>query len=202
MDPLYGALVYIGCYLGLRWGELAGLKRSHLDILRRQLRVVGALERVGGRYRYVEETKTTTGRRMVPMPRFVADLLAEHLKTTPVNDFVFPARNGSHLDYGNFLKRYWHPAVNRADLEPLSPHEMRHTAAALMIAEGANPITIQRRLGHKDVTTTLQLYGHLFPEQDDLLTARLDDLHGRATESRASKTRPTPVTDLSERFGK
>jgi integrase len=67
--------------------------------------------------------------------------------------------------------------VQRARLGPLTSHEMRHTAAALMIDQGANPVTVQRRLGHKDVTTTLQLYGHRFPEQDDLLTARLDALH-------------------------
>jgi hypothetical protein len=45
-----------------------------------------------------------------------------------------------------------------------------------MIDQGANPVTVQRRLGHKDVTTTLQLYGHRFREQDDLLSARLDAL--------------------------
>jgi integrase len=157
MVPLYRVLVYVGCYLGLRWGEFAGLKRQHLHMLKRQVRVVGALERVGGRYQYVEETKTTTGRRMVPMPVFVADLLAEHLTGAPESDHGFPSPSGAHLDYGNFLKRYWHPAVGRAGLAPLTPHEMRHTAAALMIAEGANPIAVQRRFGHKDVTTTLQL---------------------------------------------
>jgi integrase len=67
---------------------------------------------------------------------------------------------------------------------------MRHTAAALMIAEGANPVSVQRRLGHRDITTTLQLYGHVFPEQDDLLTARLGDLYERTrvqTVSSANK---------------
>ena len=196
MDPLYRVPVYVGCYLGLRWGELAGLKRQHLNMLRRQARIVGSLERVGGRYQYVEETKTTTGRRMIPMPVFVADLLAEHLARVPESEFVFPSPDGKHLDYRNFLKRYWHPAVKRAGLAPLTPHEMRHTAAALMIAEGANPITVQRRFGHKDVTTTLQIYGHLFPEQDDLLTARLDDLHERAGKARVSKACPEGIVEL------
>ena len=49
-----------------------------------------------------------------------------------------------------------------------------------MIDQGANPVTVQRRLGHKDVTTTLQLYGHRFPEQDDLLTGRLEELYRAA----------------------
>ena len=137
-----------------------------------------------------------TGRRMIPMPVFMADLLAEHLAWRPQSAYVFPSPKGLHLDYGNFLKRYWHKAVARAGLAPLTPHEMRHTAAALMIAEGANPITVQRRLGHKEVTTTLQLYGHLFPEQDDLLTARLDDLYDRSSKARVSNASPDGVLEL------
>jgi integrase len=180
MDARYQALVYVGAYLGLRWGELGGLKRQHLNMLKRHLTVVGSLERAGGRYRYVEETKTTSARRTILIPAFLVDLLARHLSEAPESEYVFPSRDGGHLDYGNFLKRYWHPAVQRAGLTPLTPHELRHTAAALMIDQGANPVTVQRRLGHKDVTTTLQLYGHRFPEQDDLLTGRLEELYRAA----------------------
>jgi integrase len=162
-------------------------------MLNRQLRIVGSLERVGGRYQYVEETKTASGRRMIPLPRSIVDLLAEHLTRVPSSEYVFPSAGGKHLDYGNFLKRYWHPAVDRARLAPLTPHEMRHTAAALMIAEGANPITVQRRLGHRDVITTLQFYGHLFPEQDDLLTGRLDDLYMRAGQGLVSSACPDEI---------
>jgi len=147
-------------------------------MLKRQVTVLGSLERVGGgHYRYVEETKTDSGRRTIPLPAFLVDVLAAHLADAPDSEFVFPSRNGSHLDYWNFLKRYWRPAVESAGLGSLTPHELRHTAAALMIDQGANPVTVQRRLGHKNVTTTLQIYGHVFPEQDDLLTARLDDLY-------------------------
>ena len=58
-------------------------------------------------------------------------------------------------------------AVERARLGLIAPLELRHTAAALWIDQGANPVTVQRRMGHKDVRTALQLYGHLFPEQND-----------------------------------
>jgi integrase len=177
MNEQYRALIYVGAYVGLRWGELGGLKRARLNMLKRQVTVVGSLERVGGGYRYVEETKTESGQRTIPLPAFLVDVIAAHLAEAPESEFVFPSRSGRHLDYSNFLKRYWHPAVERAGLSPLTPHELRHTAAALMIDQAANPVTVQRRLGHKDITTTLQVYGHIFPEQDDLLTARLDDLY-------------------------
>jgi integrase len=82
-DP-YSVLVYVGCYLGLRWGELAGLKRSHVHLLKRQLRVVGSLERLKGGFRYVEETKTVNSRRTIPIPAFLAEMLALHLAAADV----------------------------------------------------------------------------------------------------------------------
>ena len=175
IDYRYRGLVYVGAYCGLRWGELAGLKREHLDIDKRRINVVGSLERVGNGFRYVEETKTTSGRRMVPVPGFLVKILAEHLLATQ-SVFVFPAPRGDHLYYQSWRRRFWNPAVEASGLAPLTPHSLRHTAAALMIDQGANPVTVQRRLGHGDIRTTLQLYGHRFPEQDDVLTARLEAL--------------------------
>jgi len=162
-------------------------------MLRRQVRVVGSLERVGNGFRYVEETKTVSGRRMVPVPAFLVDELAHHLADAPESAFVFPAPKGGHLFYQSWRHRFWNPAATRAGFEGFTPHELRHTTAALMIDQGANPLTVQRRLGHKDIRTTLQLYGHLFPEQDDMLTGRLDELRERA---RASKVCPDDIVRL------
>ena len=94
-----------------------------------------------------------------------------------VVEFFYPS---GFLRYHGWRRRFWNPAVDKSGVGPFTPHELRHTAAALMIDQGANPVTVQRRLGHKDIRTTLQLYGHLFPEQDDLLSARLDALYHEA----------------------
>jgi len=173
-------LVHAGGYLGPRWGELAGLKRQHVDFLHSQVRIVGSLERVGSSFRYVEETKTLSGKRTIPAPPFLIERLARHLELAPASEFVFPSPTGEPLHYGNFRKRVWKPAVDAAGVGPFTPHGLRHSAAALWIAQGANPVTIQRRMGHKDVRTSLQVYGHLLPEQDDMLTARMEDLRAEA----------------------
>jgi integrase len=69
---------------------------------------------------------------------------------------------------------------------------LRNTAAALAIAEGAHPKAIQARLGHASITTTLNLYGHLFPSLDVDLAERLDDV--RAARLRhAEATRVVPI---------
>lgn len=192
-DHRYSAIVYVGAYLGLRWGEIAGLKRVHVDFLRGRVGVVGSLERTGNGFRYVEETKTISGRRSIPVPPFLVEKLARHLEGAPASEFVFTAPEGGLLQYHTWRSRFWNPAVERAAIGHVTPHELRHTAAALWIDQGANPVTVQRRMGHKDVRTTLQLYGHLFPEQDDLLTRRMEDLY---RVSRATPARPDGLSQL------
>jgi integrase len=85
------ALVYSGAYMGLRWAELGGLLRKNLDLLRCRIKVVGSLERFRGGNRYVEETKSTASRRVVPIPAFLVEVLTEHLTRVPASEWVFPA---------------------------------------------------------------------------------------------------------------
>lgn len=90
IGPRYEPLIYTGAYLGPRWSELAGLKRSNLDLTGRRIRVIGALERVGNGWRYSEQMKTMHSRRTLSIPRFIADLVAEHMRTAPESEFVSP----------------------------------------------------------------------------------------------------------------
>lgn len=175
IDPRYRAFVYAGSYLGFRWGELAGLKRINLDLGARRVRVVGSLERVDHSFRYVEETKTSTTRRTLSLPGFLVDILWDHLAlVADDSEFVFPAPNGGCLNYHSWRSRFWNPAVREAGLWPFTPHGMRHTCVALLIDQGAHPLGIQRYIGHADIRTTMNTYGHLFPTHDDALARALD----------------------------
>jgi len=176
IDARYAPLIYSGAYLGLRWSELAGLKRTNLDLTARRLRVVGALERVGSGWRYSERLKTSRSRRTLSIPRFITDLLADQLSTAPESEFVFSSPCGDILNYRNFRRRFWDPGVARADLVGVTPHALRHTCVALMIAEGANPLMVQRQLGHADLRMTLGTYGHLFPNWDGDVADRMQEL--------------------------
>lgn len=185
------AIVQTAIYLGCRWEELAGLKRTNLDLLRHKMSVVGTIERDKGRYNYVTETKTNAGRRTLSLPPFIINVLARHLETAPPSEYVFPAQEGGFLRYDNFRTRVWNPSVKRAGLDGLTFHELRHTCAALLIQEGANPLEIQRRLGHSDIKTTLGTYGHLFPNQEE----RLNDALTRVFENVAELC-PEPTSDV------
>lgn len=80
------------------------------------------------------------------------------------------------LNYHNFRRRFWDPAVAGAELTGATPHALRHTCVALMIAEGANPLMVQRQLGHADLRMTLGTYGHLFPDWNGEVADRMQQL--------------------------
>lgn len=179
-DP-FRALVLSAAYLGCRWGDLAGLKRTRLNLLHGSVEIAGTLEEVGGAPpRYMEATKTISSRRKLSIPQFLIDELHDHLAKAPASEFVFSTVEGRPLRRNNFRRRYWLPAVNETGLMPLRFHDLRHTCASLLIAQGAHAKEIQRRLGHASIVTTMDVYGRLLPVLDKRLTAALDEAHRRA----------------------
>jgi integrase len=201
----YRALVYTASYLGLRWQEIAGLRRSLLDMRIRRfatLRVVTTIERSHGRYRAVDYGKSAAARRTLKMPDFLREILAWHLGAFQNDEWVFPAQEGGFLRYDNFYSRVWVPAIETSGLAPLKFHELRHSSAAAMVDEGADPLQVKRRMGHEDVRTTFNLYGHLFPDREDELVAALDRRRQAVLARDVDQTwtsREGEVIDLSDK---
>lgn len=168
----------VGAYSGLRIGELAGLRRGRVDILRGRIDVAEIAVEVSGHLSY-GPPKTRAGRRSVTLPRSVVRVLDDHLaEYTPADPdaFVFTAPEGGPLRVPAWRRRHWNSAVDKAGLSPLRPHDLRHTAVALWIASGANPLEVARRAGHASTSFTQDRYGHLFPEADEAVAERLDVL--------------------------
>jgi integrase len=178
--PIYRALVFTGAYGGLRIGELAGLRRRRIDLLRGMVEVAEIITEVSGRL-HIGPPKTRASRRTIGLPRFVVRELEAHLAgNTDPDSYVFTAPQGGPLRIIAFRNRVWRPATNAAGLEGLRIHDLRHTAVALWIAAGASPKEVATRAGHTSVSFTLDRYGHLYPEADTLLRDRLDALHATA----------------------
>ncbi|HEV2919048.1 MAG TPA: tyrosine-type recombinase/integrase, partial [Actinomycetota bacterium] len=96
-----------------------------------------------------------------------------------------------------FLHGQLKPAARRADLPAtLRAHDLRHTAASLLIREGASVKAVQKQLGHAAASITLDTYGHLFPDELDALAGRLEDLHDRALAARAAELWPHGGPDV------
>jgi integrase len=175
IDQRYRALVLTAAYAGCRFGELAGLKVHRLDLLRRTLTIAEALSEVRGRVR-LAPPKIAASRRQLALPRFLGDELNAHLVNWPPKEdgFVFTAAQGGPLLRRNFRRRTWLPAVKASVGEPMRFHDLRHTHAAMLIAQGEHPKVIQNRLGHSSIKVTLDTYGHLFEGLDEAAAARLD----------------------------
>ncbi len=173
IDERYRALVLVAAFGGLRIGELAGLKRARVDLLRRRLDVAEVCVEAAG-HLYFGPPKTRAGRRSVSLPPGIVAELVLHLKQYAGPELVFPAPEGGPLRLAAWRRRFWAPAVRSAGLQPLRPHDLRHTAVALWIDQGANPKHVAALAGHQSVSFTLDRYGHLFPSADEELMVRLD----------------------------
>jgi integrase len=176
INPRYRALVLVGGYGGLRIGEMAGLRRSRVDVLRSRLDVVEKIVEVRGEL-LVGGPKTRAGRRQVPLPRPVAGELVTHLErfVAPEPDaLVFAGPDGGALRARQWRARHLAPAIKEAGVAPLRPHDLRHTAVALWIAQGASPKQIATWAGHTSVSVVLDRYGHLFPGHEASVMERLE----------------------------
>jgi integrase len=206
IDPRYPALVRFAAYSGLRPSELTALKVGRLELLRGTARVVEAAPEVDGRLHW--GGLKTHEARTVRLPRSICEELGAYLADRPHDseDLVFTAPLGGPLRPHTWIKGYFKPAVRAAGLpEDLRLYDLRHTAASLMIREGASVKAVQRQLGHATASITLDTYGHLFPDELDRLAERLEATRSVAIEARRAAEvlprRSPAVVPLDKRAG-
>lgn len=182
--PPYDVFVHLVAYTGLRFGEAAGLRVGGLDLDRGRLRVDTSLVEVLGQ---LEETTPNSHRtRTVPVPRFLREQLAALASGRDPPDRLFTTKNGRSLRNSNFRHQVSDPAVRRAGLAPLTPHDLRDTGASLAVASGAAVKAVQRMLGHASAALTLDVYAGLF---DDELDDVADRMSGAAEAARQRDVR-------------
>jgi integrase len=186
----YRALILSAAYTGLRWGELAGLKAKRLSLAERRLTVAESLAEVGGHLSF-KAPKTAASQRTVALPASLVAVLRDHLVEWPAvgDGLVFTDPEGGPVRRTNFRRRVWLPAVAETVGEPMRFHDLRHTHAAWLIAHGEHAKTIQGRLGHASIATTLDRYGHLMDGLDEAAADRLDSMLTAIPNKSASVTR-------------
>jgi integrase len=141
----YDTVILFLAYTGLRFGEMAALKVSDVDPARRRVHVGANLVEVSGRLH--QDTPKSHRARSVPVPRFLLAELRSHVDGGRSDDLLFTTAAGTPLRNSNFRHHVFDPAVKRAGLHPLTPHDLRDTAASLAVAAGANVKAVQRMLG-------------------------------------------------------
>lgn len=167
------ALFRIALMMGLREGEVLGLRWIDVDLDTRTLRVAQALQRVDGKLIF-REPKSAKSRRTLRIPRALVGPLKMHsdkqnFERAAAGDrwvesgLVFVSTVGTPLDPRNVL-RIWHGLLAETKLERRAFHVARHTAVSLLIAEGVPLKVIQEVVGHSLLSTTADIYGHLFDQ--------------------------------------
>lgn len=207
IDPRYRAAVLLAAYGGLRAGELWGLDVGRLQLLAGTLDVAVSASEAGGWH--VGPTKTGK-RRTLTIPRFLADELGEHLGRYPSNEWVFTTTEGCPVSHRNFRARAFEPTLRRAETLPagLRWHDLRHTCAALLIANGRHLEEVKAYLGHSSIRVTSDRYAHLFPQARAAMADALDaTFRGSVTKRTAPISRPSaaisrfPGSETAARFG-
>jgi integrase len=113
-------------------------------------------------------------RREVPIARFLFQDLAQHVAGRDSDNLVFAGIRGATLRYPVIQCGALNQACEQVGLPRLTPHELRQTAASLVIASGADIKVVQQMLGHKSATMTLDQYGHPFGDRLDVVADAMD----------------------------
>lgn len=168
------ALYVVALSLGLRQGEILGLRWEDVDFQHGQITIRYQLQHIGGRFLLVEP-KSPRSRRTVQAPSFVLESLKSHRKRQLEErlklgrawvgferDLVFTTTVGTPL-YARNLVRHFHRLLDKAGLPRMPFHNLRHTAASLLLAQGLDLRVIQQVLGHSQIALTANLYAHVHP---------------------------------------
>ena len=164
------ALYTVALALGLREGEAFGLRWTDIDLEARTLHVKFSLQRIDGKAQLVE-TKTKESRRLLALPDCIIPALRAHRvrqlkeKLEAGEDWqmweggplVFTTPIGTPLDPSNVLKQF-QAALKAAELPKLRFHDLRHSCATLLLAQGVSPRAIMEILGHSTITLTMNTY--------------------------------------------
>jgi integrase len=179
------ALYVLALTTGMREGELLGLRWRDVDLDNDAVEVRGSLQRVPSGF-VLAEPKTARSRRRVGLtPTAVAALRRHRVRQSEERlslgggwkndlDLVFVDEAGAPIDASKFLRNSFAPLLKRAGLPVMRFHDLRHTAATLLLGRGVHPKIVSEMLGHAQIGITLDLYSHVTPTMQREATAAME----------------------------
>ena len=180
------ALFHLTITTGLRESEVLALKWSDLDWVKQSLKVERQLERPHGEGVQFSAPKTAFGKRSIKLGSKTIEVLRNHYKRQQTEriaageawkefDLIFPSSVGAPIHQHN-LWRAFKILLKQAGLPAFRFHDLRHTAASLLLNNGVPVIVVSRRLGHARASITSDVYGHLMPNMQDEAAEMIDEL--------------------------
>lgn len=185
----YHVLLLTAVLTGMRQGELRALTWSAVNFSDRLIHVRASATATGR----IKAPKSAAGVRNIELADELIDELKAWRPLCPVGGYVFPNAAGGVLAKENLYKRLWQRLLEFSGITGYTFHALRHHYASQLIAAGADPKEIQTALGHADIQTTFNIYGHLFPEDRAARRARIQGIAAGILADAA----PAGVADLS-----
>jgi integrase len=183
----YEAIIALAVTTGARLGELLALTWTATDLDRARITIqAGRAETLDG---WADTApKTDSANRVIPLTARVVSLLRDHRKALierrlwlgdswQEHDYVFPNQIGGQLGHAT-VERAFAKIVLRAGLKPAKVHDLRHSAASLMLANGVPVAEVARILGHASPAITLRLYAHAIPGSEHVAVAAMEAILG------------------------
>ncbi|MCT1491320.1 site-specific integrase [Corynebacterium sanguinis] len=185
-----GDIIAVLGTVGIRWGELAGLRVRDVNVLRRRLNISCTVARDDDG-EWVEMEPKSWEQRTVAVPASIMGLIERAMVGKAPDDLLWERPSGGFLRPLGHTS-FFHHAVRRCVADgrvpgSLTPHGLRHVAAGLMVASGATVKAVQKQLGHKSAMLTLDVYADLFDGDLDEVADRMDEgLRGMSWDCRAN----------------
>lgn len=186
-EPIkYRTAVMLTLYTGLRRGEVCGLNWSDIDFKNSIISINKSVLYSADRGVYEDTTKTKSSNRIINIPSDMIKLLKQYQteqmkQQLAMGDMwidsgkIFTSTNGSMIN-PDTLSTWFKGFIRRHNLPDIHYHNLRHTAATLLIAGGVDIATVSKRLGHADRTTTLNIYTHAIKSADKAAAYKLQDI--------------------------
>lgn len=180
------ALFHLAVKTGMRQGELLGLKWADLNWTTGVLQVRRQAQCVPGKGFVFCEPKTKAGKRTIQLGEASLNILRQQLEKQHLmkdiagdrwkeNDLIFPSTVGTPLDLCNLLKEFKRVLI-KAGLPEIRFHDLRHTAASIMLKHNIPIFTVSRVLGHSRPSITLDIYAHMIPGMQDQVAKLMDEV--------------------------
>jgi integrase len=207
----FEALYVLALTTGMRQGELLGLRWQDVDLERAIAHVQMSVQEADGHF-ILAEVKTSHSRRNIALTRLAVKALRAHRarqneerlamgsKWNSASDLVFPNGYGGIMIPDNVAKRSFKAALLRAGLPDMRFHDLRHTAATLLLSRGVHPKVVSEMLGHADIAITLRVYAHVLPNMQLAAVTLMDTLFGGQVGGQATEEEPSerPVDQAHE----
>jgi integrase len=170
------AVVLVGGFAGLRWGEIAGLSPDDIDLDRCEIRVERAWSDLSGS---LGPTKTPASVRTVVFAESIRFELARHLGEISTSAIAFPSVRGQRLHHSNFMGRVWRPMKVSLGVS-WRFHDLRHTYASVLVDGGVSPAVLARMLGHASADVSMRVYVGVWEDADMRVREALRAVAGRS----------------------